>query len=207
MAVEKKDIIDKADHLFNKYGIKSITMDDISREAGISKKTLYSIFKDKTELVTLTVESDLLDWQARLTEIMESKVDAIRQVILINQQIVSLVKNFSVAVTYDLKRQYPRLYSNIKHQLLELFESCFIQNMELGKETGLYRKDLHVEIISKFHVSRLELIEHSDTMEKLLSPQAVDEILKYHIRGIASEKGIKHYNAIIRENNHKNVLS
>ena len=58
MNEELKNIAKKVNQLFTRYGIKSVTMDDISRELGISKKTLYQHVKDKTELVELIVDNE-----------------------------------------------------------------------------------------------------------------------------------------------------
>ena len=87
-----------------RHGIKSVTMDDMSRHLGISKKTLYQYVKDKKDLVTKTIENQLEDDICLINNCVQQHTNAIEQHIFISKSIISQMKNVQPAIFYDLKK-------------------------------------------------------------------------------------------------------
>ena len=73
----KKKIVRGAENLFTKYGVRSISMDDIARHLSVSKKTLYQHFEDKEDIVTSAVQSHIERIMGEFDAIQLSAVDAI----------------------------------------------------------------------------------------------------------------------------------
>jgi len=193
MKDELASIIRKVSQLFTRYGIKSVTMDDISRELGISKKTLYTYVKDKNELVSLIIDMEFEDRTNTLRELAKTYENAIDELYQVHKIVNTILKEHSPASVYDLKKYYPdeykKMYKMRREKLLEHFET----NLQRGKEEGLYREEINVRIIAKLQVQRVENTFDSDflTTEELIAPKAFAEIFEYHIRGIATDKGLK----------------
>lgn len=196
---ETKQIMDKVGRLFKKYGIKSITMDDISRELGMSKKTLYQYFSDKAELVEKVIQNEFYEFRSKVNLLLNEDIDPVLQLIKLNRLILDNLKTYSTVIDFDLRKYYSNLYLKLKVQYIELFRNCISTNISHGKNSGVYRSDIDIDIITKLHVSRIEQAPHSEvySIEEFTSPGFARETCLVHIKGMISEKGQlllnKHY--------------
>jgi AcrR family transcriptional regulator len=203
MEKQFKQILNKVHVLYNKYGIKSVTMDDVARELGMSKKTLYHFVKDKNELVEKVIGLEFSSRAAEMNKIWKLRLNAIEELFEVNRLINMMLKRVNPAMEYDLMKYYPDLHAEIcKERKRRMFESMR-KNIIKGKNEGLYRKELNEDIISKLYVSRVERVFHEDvqTINDFTSEDFISEVFIYHIRGIANKKGI----AFLEEN--KNELT
>lgn len=203
---DTKQIFEKVGKLFRKYGIKSITMDDISRELGISKKTLYQIVSDKAELVEQVMMNNFNEFKASVSQITSKKYDPVMQLIKLNIQVLEHLKTFSPAVEYDLRKYYQPTFEKIKNNHIGLLKEFIFRNIETGKNAGIYRTNLDTEILTKLHVARIEQAPHTDlfTLEEYTSPGFAREVCIAHLKSLVSEKGQelveKYMNEIIENN-------
>ncbi|HEY5469136.1 MAG TPA: TetR/AcrR family transcriptional regulator [Bacteroidales bacterium] len=182
----------KVRELYMKYGIKSITMDDVARELSISKKTLYQYVTDKDDLVGKFIENEI---ELRFEEIYKCfKIgfNAIEELFEISFFMNRMMKDQNPTTEYDLKKYYPHHYQKTVKARREGMYKYVLQNLKKGKEEGLYREDMDVEIIAKLYMSRSENNHLNElfTNEEFTSIKLFIEILTYHIRGIATKKGI-----------------
>ena len=193
MEKEAIKIIEKVTQLYRQYGIKSVTMDDVARELGISKKTLYEHFEDKEDLVSKVVEYALDERRSSLNEINTMNLNAIEELFHYHKFQTDLLKQYSPPIEYDLKKYYPELFKKILEIKREYMYKIVLNNLKKGKKQGFYRKDLDEEIISRLFVFRMEGLQSNEffTIEQLSSPVFFRELFNYHIRGIANEKGIE----------------
>jgi AcrR family transcriptional regulator len=176
-----------------KYGIKSVTMDDVSRELSISKKTLYQYVSDKNELVQKVVELELHDKDEFFCKMCNPAYNAIEEVVEVNKMVLQMLKDYNPATEYDLRKYYPDLYNQVIKVRRERIYKNVLANLQKGKAEGLYRSDFDEDIIAKLQLSRIETAfdDKIFTQDELLSPKIFREIFVYHIRGIANEKGLK----------------
>jgi AcrR family transcriptional regulator len=189
--MEKREILEKICDLYKKYGVKSITMDDAARHLGISKKTLYQHFSDKTELVREAVISEIGKRQDRLIILNRENSNAIEDLLDYYRIQIQLILDYKPNFVYDLKKYYPGIYDTYVRIKRERILESTRKNLEKGKKEGVFRKDLDVDIISRLLLMRIEGMIHSGifTTEELLSPKVFTELFKYHLYGIVSEKG------------------
>lgn len=194
-------ILERVFQLYNKYGVKSVTMDDVSRELGISKKTLYQYVNDKADLVEKVMVVNSMKHAKAMHEIVEKNENAIVELLEVNAYMNEMVRDHNPSLDYDLKKYYPdihnRLFSGMRQRMYESIR----RNLLKGQEEGLFRADMDVEIISKIHLSRMEHKYHSDSFEpdELSSPAVMKEIFLYHIHGISNEKGLKVLNEKLKQ--------
>lgn len=201
MEKEAENIVEKVGSLYFKYGIKSITMDDVAKELGISKKTLYNYFTDKSELVSSVVDN-ILNYHTNKSECIFCKnLNAIEEIFEVNNFFTHMLKDYNHSMVYDLKKYYPDIFKRLHEKRREKMYNSVLNNLKKGKEEGLFRQEMNEEIISKLHVSRIEGIFDSNifTVEEFTSPEFVFEIFNYHIRGIVNEKGLEIVNNKIKE--------
>ncbi len=173
-------------------------MDDVARELGISKKTLYLHFTDKDDLVLQVLNYEGRKRTDEFKKIFDRNLNAIEELLEVNRYMNLMMRDHSTVVDYDLKKYYPEHYSKTQEMRRAKMSESVLNNMKKGKKEGLFRTDLNEEIITKLHVSRIMCMTENPyfSTAELSSPEVFSEIIIYHIRGIANENGIK----ILEEN-------
>lgn len=189
-----EDIILKVTQLYMKYGIRSVTMDDVARELGISKKTLYLHFRDKDELVQKVVENYTNLMHKGIEKSQEGTGNAIENLLHMSRIMSQLLKQVNLSVTYDLQKYYPGIWTKIVISRRDHIFQQVKANMLQGIKEGLYRTDLDVEILAHLYLFRIENSQLFELMEekKFSFENVFKTIFIYHIRGIANKKGIEY---------------
>jgi DNA-binding XRE family transcriptional regulator len=192
MNEELKNILLKARELYMKYGIKSITMDDVARELGISKKTLYQYVTDKDDLVGKFVDNEISMRQEEICKCFRIGYNAIEELFEISIFMNKLMRNQNSATEYDLKKYYPVHFEKTIKARREGIFNYILVNLKKGINEGLYRKEMNKEVIAKLYLWRSENTHFDElfTIEEFTSIKLFVELINYHVRGIATEKGI-----------------
>jgi AcrR family transcriptional regulator len=198
---ELKNILLKVRELYMKYGIKSITMDDVARELGISKKTLYQFVTDKDDLVGKFVDNEIALRQEEICKCFGIGYNAIEELFEISIFMNKLIRGQNPATEYDLKKYYPHHHQKTVKARREGIFRYILLNLEKGIKEGLYRKEMNKDIIAKLYLWRSEntnLIEMF-TVEEFDSFKLFAELLSYHVRGISTKLGIEALEKKIKE--------
>jgi len=193
MDKELQNILERVGALYSKYGIKSVTMDDVARELGMSKKTLYQYVENKNDLVEKVLDYLLFERECEFLEIFDKNYNAIEELITVGIQVIKSIKYQNPATEYDLQKYYPVLFNKLQNIRKERMYNATLKNIQKGKQEGLFRKELNEEIIAKIQTSRFlnfSADEFFDPQE-MLKPENILELFIYHIRGIANQKGIE----------------
>ncbi len=189
----KERIKQKSDELFKRYGIKSITMDEIANQLGISKKTIYHTFADKDELVD-SVISDLLVHNREQCAGSRVKADnAIHEVFMVMEMLQEMFENMNPAILYDLERNHPQTFKKFQqHKNFYLFDNIK-QNIEKGKSEGLYREDVNTDVAAKVRLETVMLPFNQEIFPKSkFNLVDLEKLLaEYYLFGIASTRGYK----------------
>lgn len=193
MNKEFENILEKVSELYNKYGIKSVTMDDVARELGISKKTLYQYVENKNELVSKVLDFVLEKGDCDIKKLYEKPLNAIEELLEVGVHIIKSVKDYNPSTEYDLRKYYPDLHKKMQDVRREKMYEAVLKNIQKGKTEGLFRDDLDDEIISKMQTSRFLNMGSDEFMspDDVFKPKYILELFIYHIRGIANNKGIE----------------
>ena len=191
---EKRDeIAAKVCQLYREYGIKSVTMDDVSHHLGISKKTLYEYFEDKRDLVVAVMRSIAHNKEVDFSVPSEQSVNAIEELFYYYNIQVKMIRDHKPSFIYDLKKYYPDLYDKFQKDKKQRIHDSVQNNLIKGKKEGLFRADLNEDMIARLNLMRIEGIMNSGTfsLEEMVSPDLFSEIFRYHVYGIVSDKGRK----------------
>lgn len=190
---KRQEIIDKVRVLYQQYGIRSVTMDDVVREVGISKKTLYQYFTDKTELVSIVLECESAEKIKEHKESLEGASNAIEQMLGFFDFQMKTIKDFNPSMIYDLKKYYPEVHRKFRERKRTRIYDSVLSNLKQGKAEGLYREELDEEIIARLNLMRVEAFTNTEIFkpEEILTREFFTETFTYHMYGIASDKGRK----------------
>lgn len=195
----KEKIIEKAGELFVKLGFKSVTMDDIANELGISKKTLYKYFNNKHSLVEETTSTMHNSCLSVIETITNQGFNAIEENFEIKKMFKEMFQNASSSPIYQLKKYYPKIHEKTMEKEIILFSECFKKNFEKGIIEGYYREDINIELATQFYFSLVFSI-HENTIENHKIPKLEQEVLVYHTRAIATEKGLQELKNQLKNN-------
>ncbi|MBP6425476.1 MAG: TetR/AcrR family transcriptional regulator [Flavobacterium sp.] len=195
----KDKIISKATHLFLKLGFKSVTMDDIANEMCISKKTIYKYFCNKEILIVESTDIMSNTIYKTINEIVSKNHNAIEE----NFEIIKMIKEMFVSIetspSYQLKKHYPEIHEKLTEKLQSECTTLFKQNIEKGIQEGLYRNTINVTNYVYFYYALIFTINENTSSEKEAKKLEL-EALEYHIRAMATTKGISELNNYLYSN-------
>ena len=195
---QKVHIIKTAGEMFFRLGIRSVSIDDICRELGMSKKTFYVYFESKDELINQLLQANLDYMAEKMKGLL--KLQDFRQLVKVFLKRQEAEKNDVRRVpqlVYDLKKYYPRQFADFQVQCFEIQKTFIMRYLELGVSQGLVRANLNIELtavlFAKIHsdaIRDFEVIEaHNHNMHQL-AHTAMDVF----VRGVLSEEGMKLFN-------------
>lgn len=197
----KEKIVQKATGLFLKLGFKSVTMDDIANEMAISKKTIYTHFKNKTALVKECTCNVLQNITSGIDEICSMEQNPIEELFEIKKFVMGKIEDENSSPQYQLQKYYPEISEGLKESHFEKMMECTRTNLRRGIELGLYRSNLDIEFIA-----RLYFLGNHGTKDQNLFPLdkfstkfITEEYLEYHLRGIVTPEGFLTLKRFIKE--------
>jgi TetR/AcrR family transcriptional regulator, cholesterol catabolism regulator len=191
-----QELILKILELYTRYGIKSVTMDDVARELGVSKKTLYMHFTDKKEMVYKVIHHLIHIQKCGMEENLDSPGrNAIDSLMMMTLYITETLKKSNAVLAYDLQKYYPDLWHDLLEFKREEVYRYIMDNIKAGIAEGLYRSDMNYDIIGRIYVSRLEM--YQTELWQPLNRYPIEEIFNtlfiYHIRGISTSQGLEYF--------------
>jgi AcrR family transcriptional regulator len=197
----KQKILTKSYELFMRYGIKSVTMDDIARELGMSKKTLYQYVENKSDLIGQIFQQHIEEEKRIMDKIKKEAIDAIDEILNMAKYVVSQLRELSPTIVYDLQKYYRNTWKQMDALHKRYIYGIIKENLTWGIKQGVYRPGLNPDIIAKLYVGKTSLVVDEDLfpIREYHMGELFQEYINYHIQGIASEKGRqlleKHYAA------------
>jgi AcrR family transcriptional regulator len=151
----KERIAVKAEELFMQFGIRSVSMDDIANNLGMSKKTLYQYFADKDELVEAVVDGHINEVEGDCINCRRDAQDAIHEIFLTMEHIMEEFKNMNPMLVYDLEKFHYKAYQRFKDYKDKFLLQIIRNNIEWGIKDELYRADLNIDVLSKYRIESM----------------------------------------------------
>ena len=188
-----ENILEKADALFNKYGIRSISMDEIARELGISKKTIYQYFKDKDDIVYQitrnTIEKDKSEFEAA-TQQSSNLISALLQM---SKCLRENFNKINPSLIFDVQKYHPRSWSLWIDYKNDFIYNTILNTLERGKMEGIFRPEINPEILATFRIEQVQM----SFDEKIFPRNKFDfkevqlALFDHFVHGILTSKGQK----------------
>jgi AcrR family transcriptional regulator len=197
----KDKILQTASQLFLNLGVKSVTMDDIAERMAISKKTIYGFYKSKTQLVKATSSFLFEQIKQRIDGICseESEISPIESLFEINDFMNMMLKE-DHAPEFQLQKYYPKIFESLKKKKFDLITEGITENLVRGITQGLYRNDIDIPTIARLYYANSIAIKNPDIFP--LDTYRISELMHiyliYHIRAIATPKGLTELETIIK---------
>lgn len=188
----KERILLRAGELFPVIGIRGVTMDYIAADLGISKRTIYELFRDKDELVLQVIENEIVRHNKELIEIVTGTENAIEALFIIIQKEFERMIQINPVFSEDMKKYFPRMHECFfeNNQKIKEFSVSYAI-LEKGMREDIFRKELAIDIVDNFLHDLVGML-HSSQRFRLLNPSKEDilnNILLPYFRGICTRKG------------------
>lgn len=202
MDEKTQEILEKAAAVFMRFGIKSITMDDIARELGISKKTLYIHVKDKNDLVYKIIESKVQMDQFTCTAARDGSKNAIAEFFDMRRYVLENIKMINPSLFMDLQKYHSDAWDLLMKHKMQFINASIEENIRRGIQEGLYREDIRIDIVSRLILSSGDLILEGKAFPwpEFNLEDVFNTMTRFQIRGLASDKGIKYLQQHISQN-------
>ncbi len=190
---QQEKLLKRVEDLFLRYGMKSLTMDDVARELGISKKTLYQFVDSKDDLVLKVMERHIEEDCSQAEALRAEATDAVDEILKVIQYNAVDLGRIKSNIVFEMQRYYPAAWEKMETFTWEYMYKIVVENLEWGIREGLYRDDFDADIVARLHIgSMLQLFDERVfpkppySLEKLFK-----EFMQHYLYGIVSEKGFK----------------
>jgi AcrR family transcriptional regulator len=187
----KERIQEKARDLFMRFGIRSVSMDDIATQLGMSKKTIYQFFADKDELVDAVMDDNIRQTQEECQKCTFASANAIEEIFHTMEMIQEQFRNMNPMILYDLQKFHIRAFQKLTVHKNEFLLSIIRKNIEKGITEGLYRKNINADILSKFRLESMMIGFNMDLFppSKYNLAEVTQDIIEHFLFGLATLEG------------------
>jgi len=199
------DILERVRRLFFTYGVRSVSMDDICKDIGISKKKLYQLVTSKNHLVEKLLELERQNFEIIFDQNNFEGVNAIDILLIVSKDIGKRFQDISPSMTFDLKKYYPDVYHKHVDERIEFIYQKIQINIQKGISQGMYRDDLSIELVARLYIRRLIDLHNPEFFpaDKFSFQTLFEVMFDNFIRGIANSVGIEYYEKQKRKVNFK----
>lgn len=191
--IMQEQIIEKATEMYLTLGFKSVTMDDIANEMGISKKTIYQHFANKNDLVEAVTMEMFETISCGIDQICQPDKNAIEELFEIKDFVLHKLKDEKASPIFQLQKYFPKIYKTLHGKEYCKMQDCVVTNLKKGVEAGLYRQEIDIDFISKIYYSCVHALKDKNVFsDESYNFRMMEELyLDYHVRAISTTKGLK----------------
>ncbi|MCD4683570.1 MAG: TetR/AcrR family transcriptional regulator [Bacteroidales bacterium] len=190
-----QSILNSAFNIFTENGIRNISMDDLCRKMGMSKKTLYKYVENKADLlrkINNYIHSQIIN---AIIDLEKTDLNAIDILLEMSKIPGKLFTQINPIISFEMRKYYPQVFEKSTSDRKVLITNSIRKNMDQGIKEGLYRQDLNKDIIAQLYFKNIEDFHTTlgETMKKYSFEKIFEVMFENHIRGIANEKGIEYF--------------
>lgn len=194
MTTSSQDInwIDRVENLFLRFGIKSITMDDVAADLGISKKTLYQMVESKDDLVIKVLEQHISREKSKCLNLASKAPNALEEIFIILDSNSQEMAQMKTNIVNDLQKYHRAGWEMIQKFHFDFVFKVIRENLLRGRKEGLYREDFDIDILAKLHLAAAFNLFDPDLFPDGANSKVVllNEYMMHYLHGIVSPKGL-----------------
>ncbi|TBH76491.1 TetR/AcrR family transcriptional regulator [Aquirufa nivalisilvae] len=188
-------ILEKGAELYFRYGVRSVTMDTIATELGISKKTIYQHFPDKDAMVYQVLESFIQNDQCKWEDLNKSSKDVIHKTLLSLEIMKTTLSEMNPRLMFEVKKYFPKAYDLFTKYKEDCIMNSLKVDLKTGIEQGYFRPEIEIELIARLRMGEVDLSFDPNfySHSKLSFFDTQQILLDHFMRGILTEKGLSLY--------------
>lgn len=189
----KERILNKAHELFLRYGIRSVSMDEIAAQVGMSKKTVYQYYVDKEELVSAVFTGIMTHNKQACSRDREQAENAVHEVFLAFDMIQEMFSEMNPSVLFDMQKYHPATFAEFKKYRDGFLYQMIRNNIERGIAEGFYRPEIDIEVLTRYRLHSMMLAFDAEVFptNRTQLVHIEHQILEHFLFGLATTKGQK----------------
>lgn len=189
----RERIIDESAKLFFKFGIRNVTMDDIAVSLGISKRTVYEVFKDKTELIETCLRYLSEKQEERNHKVMADSANVVEAIITLMKDGIKAINVINPVFFYDIRKYYPKIWTTLYEENQKRNYNNIYRQLRKGINEGLFRKEIDVEIVTKLFQAQVNMLSDQTIFppEQYRYADLFENLMVNFVRGISTQRGIE----------------
>ncbi len=191
----KIKILKGAAELFMRYGIRSVSMDNIASHLGVSKKTLYQYFKDKDEMVLSVTKAHIENDLSELNKIGQTAKNAVEELVLLSSCLRENFRNMNPSLLFDLEKYHHEAWNVWLDYKNDFIKGQIQRSINQGKEEGYFRPDVNTNVLAIMRIETIQMAFDPSLFpnEQYELPEVQMQIFEHFVYGIFTDKGRKLY--------------
>jgi len=205
----KEKLLKGAEELFMRYGLRSVSMDDIARHLGISKKTIYQHFSDKDEVVATVAKGHMLKQREQFEQIAKRSRNAVEELVQISLCIKETMKDINPSLLFDMQKYHQKAWSEWLAFKQKFVRENIIRSLRQGIEEGVFRDEIQLDIIATMRLEQVQMAFDNSVFprHKFSVPEIQEQLFDHFIYGLFTDKGRKLYHKYKQQNPQPNTIS
>jgi AcrR family transcriptional regulator len=201
----KERILGKAADLFMRYGIRSITMDEIAGQLGISKKTIYQFFTDKDEMVESVITQEIEQNEGECLQFRDAAENAVHEIFIAQESMQVMLQTMSPLILYDLEKHHSQTFKKFKEYKYQFLYTMLKENLQRGVSEELYRPEINMDIVAKQRIESAFMVFNQDIfpLNRYKISELSDDLALLYLHGVTTAKGKKLIEKYSTERNKK----
>ena len=190
---QQERIVKKAHEMFMRYGVRSISMDEIASQLGMSKKTIYHFFADKDALVDAVIDIELNNNTEECRLDKEKSENPVHEFFIAMDMVMEMLKMMNPNLLFDLQKYHPSAFKKINDHKNKFLYKLIRENIDKGVEEGLYRPEINKDILTRFRIASIFLTFNPELLPlgKNTPADIVEEITLNFLHGLVLPKGLR----------------
>ena len=189
----RERIIEEATSQFLQFGIRNVTMDGIAEALGMSKRTVYEAFKDKSELVHNCLEDLREKQKCRYDEICKSSQNVVETIFAFMREGIKAMNSINPVFFRDMEKFYPKTWLNLRKKNEKAEFDLSKRLLDKGIKEGLFRTDINISIVAKLFHEQMNLLANEKVFprDEYSYTDVFQSLTISYMRGISTKKGIE----------------
>jgi len=190
---QQQRIVEKAREMFMRFGIRSISMDEIASQLGISKKTIYQFFTDKDALVDAVIDIELNESEEECYQHKEKSENPVHEIFVATDMVLEMLKVMNPTLLFDLQKYHPSSFKKINDHKNKFLYKIIRENLDKGVAEGYYRPEINTEILTRFRIASIFLTFNPELLPpgRNTASELVKETTMNFLHGLVTPKGLK----------------
>lgn len=201
-------VLHKARELFFTYGLKSISMDDLAKQSGVSKKTIYQAVADKQELVGKVVDELIECHKNTLTNSIKAVENAVAELVSLSCLPFDALASININFFYELEKFFPAEWQKLVEHRQKFMLPTIVKNLKRGIEEGLYRNELDIDFTAAIRLQQIAtaLNPTGFNTKKVDARRLINELTLFYLHSITTTKGKRFINKYLNQNNENRTI-
>ncbi|UOB19238.1 TetR/AcrR family transcriptional regulator [Abyssalbus ytuae] len=195
--IKKEEFLKLSIEKFHQFGSNSFTMDELAKELGISKKTIYQLFGNKNELVSESVKFYLKKIEGEINQVIEQKKsEPLICIVSIYKIGFAQMKKISSPFLFELRKYHPTANQIFEDFRTEIIHKTIFNLLKKSQELGQIRPNINIQLCCKlyFYLVDIMLFTKINLYKDYTNTQLLEHLIIHNLKGLLTQSQLSQQN-------------